>query len=120
LVEQVATSAHGEEVSIDDFGTGYSSLAQLKQLPVRTLKIDRGFVGSMCCDERDAFIVRSSIQLGHNLGLNVVAEGVEDESTLALLGALGCDSAQGYLIKRPCPGDEITAWLLGEAQLRAA
>jgi diguanylate cyclase (GGDEF)-like protein len=102
----------GIALSIDDFGTGYSSLAQLKRLPVRTLKIDRGFVASMCRDDRDAFIVRSSIQLGHNLGLAIVAEGVEDGPTLAALGALGCDSAQGYLIKRPCPADELTAWLL--------
>ena len=62
-------------------------------------------------DERDAFIVRSSIQLGHNLGMTVVAEGVEDSSTLGALSALGCDSAQGYMIKRPCSASELTAWL---------
>ncbi len=114
--------AMGIALSIDDFGTGYSSLAQLKRLPVRTLKIDRGFVAAMCSDDRDAFIVRSSIQLGHNLGLTVVAEGVEDSSTLAALGTLGCDSAQGYLIKRPCAADELTAWLMAGApqQLNAA
>jgi diguanylate cyclase (GGDEF)-like protein len=108
--------AMGIALSIDDFGTGYSSLAQLKRLPVRSLKIDRGFVGSMCSDERDAFIVRSSIQLGHNLGLTVVGEGVEDSSTLVALGLLGCDNAQGYLIKRPCPADELTPWLQSESR----
>ena len=106
--------AMGIALSIDDFGTGYSSLAQLKRLPVRTLKIDRGFVASMCSDERDAFIVRSSIQLGHNLGLTVVAEGVEDGATLGALSALGCDTAQGFMIKRPCAAAELTPWLRAE------
>jgi diguanylate cyclase (GGDEF)-like protein len=108
--------AMGIALSIDDFGTGYSSLAQLKRLPVRSLKIDRGFVASMCSDDRDAFIVRSSIQLGHNLGLTVVGEGVEDSATLVALGSLGCDNAQGYLIKRPCPADELTPWLQAESR----
>jgi EAL domain-containing protein (putative c-di-GMP-specific phosphodiesterase class I) len=105
-------SRMGVAIAIDDFGTGYSSMAQLKRLPVQDLKIDRGFVAAMLEDERDAFIVRSTIQLGHDLGLRVVAEGVEDADTLRRLQALGCDTAQGYLIQRPVPAEELTAWLL--------
>jgi len=108
----------GVSISIDDFGTGYSSLAQLKRLPVHELKIDRGFVASMLRDDRDAFIVRSTIQLGHNLGLRVVAEGVEDSDTLRDLDALSCDTVQGYLIQRPVPADELTSWLLARLEAR--
>jgi EAL domain-containing protein (putative c-di-GMP-specific phosphodiesterase class I) len=97
----------GVRVSIDDFGTGYSSLSYLKQLPVDELKIDRSFVGSMTVDETQAVIVRSIIDLGHNLGLRVVAEGLEDEPTLRRLAALGCDLAQGYYLGRPAPADAI-------------
>ncbi len=108
-------SAMGVALSIDDFGTGYSSLAQLERLPVREIKIDRGFVKAMFSDERNASIVRSTIQLGHNLGLHVVAEGVEDCDTLRDLGTLGCDTVQGYLIQRPVAAEDLTRWLLGRA-----
>ncbi|WP_322012256.1 EAL domain-containing protein [Paraburkholderia sp. J12] len=103
--------ALGIRMSIDDFGTGYSSLSYLKRMPVSELKIDRSFVIGMTHDADDAFIVRSTIALAHNMGLVVVAEGVEDESTLEQLRALGCDMAQGYYIGRPVAADEITTWL---------
>jgi diguanylate cyclase (GGDEF)-like protein len=101
----------GIGISIDDFGTGYSSLAYLKRLPVDELKIDKSFVLHMGSDENDAAIVRSTIGLAHDLGLTVVAEGVEDEAVWDLLGALGCDLVQGYYISRPQPAAELTAWL---------
>jgi diguanylate cyclase (GGDEF)-like protein len=97
----------GVKLSIDDFGTGYSSLAYLKQLRVDELKIDRSFVGSMESDAGAAMIVRSTIELGHNLGLQVVAEGVETERSWRLLGQWGCDEAQGYLISRPVPAETV-------------
>ena len=102
----------GTAVSIDDFGTGYSSLAYLKHLPVDELKIDRSFVSSMLTSEDDLTIVRSTIDLAHNLGLDTVAEGVEDGPTLGRLRELGCDRAQGYFIAKPLPGDDCTAFLL--------
>jgi diguanylate cyclase (GGDEF)-like protein/PAS domain S-box-containing protein len=105
--------ALGVTTSIDDFGTGYSSLAYLKNLPIDELKIDRSFVGSMVTDESDLTIVRSTIELSHNLGLDVVAEGVEDEATLARLAELGCDRAQGFFISHPRPADELPAWISG-------
>ena len=101
----------GVRVSIDDFGTGYSSLSQLKRLPVDELKIDRSFVFGMCEDPDDAVIVRSTIELAHNLGLAVVAEGVEDIGTWEELAHLGCDLAQGYHLSRPLPAADLTAWL---------
>jgi diguanylate cyclase (GGDEF)-like protein len=101
----------GFKLSIDDFGTGYSSLAYLKRLPVQELKIDRSFVAAMERDADDARIVRSTIELAHNLGLSVVAEGVETAKTWKLLDTLGCDEAQGYYIGRPMPAAEFMAWL---------
>ena len=98
----------GLHLSIDDFGTGFSSLAYLKRFPVRELKIDRTFVMDMNEDENDAVIVRSTIDLAHNLGLRVVAEGVEDEAALTLLEILGCDIMQGYHIGRPQPAAALT------------
>jgi diguanylate cyclase (GGDEF)-like protein len=102
--------ALGAELSIDDFGTGYSSLAYLKQLPVDELKIDKSFVMNMEHDANDAKIVRSTIDLGHNLGLRVVAEGIESEQAWDLLSQMGCDSGQGYLMSRPIPASEFGAW----------
>lgn len=101
----------GITLSIDDFGTGYSSLAYLKRLPVDELKIDKTFVIEMLGDENDAAIVKSAVDLGHNLGLRVVAEGVENESTLGALLALGCDAAQGYYLSKPLPAGELLDWL---------
>jgi diguanylate cyclase (GGDEF)-like protein len=101
----------GVGLSIDDFGTGYSSLAYLQRLPVRRLKIDRSFVMRLRTSENDAEIVRSTIELGHNLGLMVVAEGVEDAESLAFLSATGCDLAQGFHIARPMPADAVGEWI---------
>jgi EAL domain-containing protein (putative c-di-GMP-specific phosphodiesterase class I) len=106
-----ALDALGVRISIDDFGTGYSSLARLKDLPVHELKIDRAFVTSMQTIHSDAVIVRSTIDLARNLGLAVVAEGVEDRSVLNELGDLGCDAAQGYYLSRPVPPAELLVWL---------
>ena len=105
-------SEQGFKLSIDDFGTGYSSLAYLKRLPVDELKIDKSFVMGMVTDEDDAKIVRSTIDLAHNLGLTVVAEGVETAAVMELLRALTCDEAQGYHISRPLPVDDFLAWQL--------
>jgi EAL domain-containing protein (putative c-di-GMP-specific phosphodiesterase class I) len=104
-------SAMGMRITIDDFGTGYSSLAYLKRLPVDEIKIDKSFVLGMVNDENDATIVRSTIDLGHNLGLKVVAEGVEDQATWDLLTAWGCDLAQGYFLSHPLPAPDLVAWL---------
>ena len=103
--------ALGVHLAIDDFGTGYSSLAYLKRLPGDELKIDKSFVAHMATDADDTMIVRSTIDLAHNLGLSTVAEGVEDEETWALVTNLGCDSIQGYHLARPMPAAEMTAWL---------
>ncbi len=102
----------GVTLAIDDFGTGYSSLAYLKKLPVRTLKIDGSFVTAMLDDEQDEIIVHSTIDLAHNLGLKVVAEGVEDNDVLQRLKQHECDQAQGYFIERPQPADKVDAWLI--------
>jgi diguanylate cyclase (GGDEF)-like protein len=104
-------SGHGLRFSIDDFGTGYSSLAYLKHLPVSEIKIDKLFVARLMNDADDMTIVRSTIELGHNLGLSVIAEGVEDEAIWQRLGALGCDEAQGYYLSRPLPIDQFERWL---------
>ena len=100
----------GFKLSIDDFGTGYSSLAYLKRLPVDQLKIDKSFVMAMEKIKGDAVIVRSTIDLAHNLSLTVVAEGVENAVVYNLLKKLGCDQAQGYLISKPMPAAEYVAW----------
>jgi diguanylate cyclase len=101
----------GVQIAIDDFGTGYSSMAHLKTLPVHELKVDRSFVSQMTSNTSDAVIVRSTVDLGRNLGLRVVAEGVEDLTTLEQLDALGCDAIQGYYISRPVPADDLIHWL---------
>jgi diguanylate cyclase (GGDEF)-like protein len=100
----------GLVLTIDDFGTGYSSLGYLKRLPVSAIKIDKSFVRNMAEDDNDAVIVRSTIELAQNLGLTVVAEGVETQYILDRLAALGCDAAQGYYMSRPMPADALTRW----------
>lgn len=101
----------GIKISIDDYGTGYSSLAQLKQLPVHELKIDRSFVQHLHEDEDDRIIVRSTIELAHNMGLSVVSEGIEDQWGLCWLSKQGCELGQGYFISRPRNTDDFTAWM---------
>jgi diguanylate cyclase (GGDEF)-like protein len=101
----------GVALSIDDFGTGYSSLSYLRRLPVGELKIDQSFVSNVLLDEQDEVIVRSTIDLGHNLGLVVVAEGVENNEVLERLRTLGCDIAQGYCISRPLAPRQFMSWL---------
>jgi diguanylate cyclase (GGDEF)-like protein len=113
-------SALGVHMSVDDFGTGYSSLANLRQLPINELKIDRSFVSPMLRDESDLIIVRSTINLGHDLGLRIIAEGVEDGETLNELAALGCDLAQGYHVSRPLAADAFTEWLNAATPVRSA
>jgi EAL domain-containing protein (putative c-di-GMP-specific phosphodiesterase class I) len=98
-------------LSIDDFGTGYSSLSYLKRMPVDEIKIDQSFVMDMGNDEEDKTIVRSTIDLGHNMGLKVVAEGVETRDVLDQLREMGCDLAQGYYLSRPLPADGLIDWL---------
>jgi diguanylate cyclase (GGDEF)-like protein len=100
----------GFKLSVDDFGTGYSSLAYLKKLPVSELKIDQSFVFHMADDKDDATIVRSTIDLGHNMGLVVVAEGIENKATWDMLQAMGCDLAQGYYISKPMDADALLKW----------
>ncbi|MBI5926728.1 MAG: EAL domain-containing protein [Aquabacterium sp.] len=103
--------AMGLKLSIDDFGTGYSSLAYLKRLPVDELKIDKSFVMNMESDLQDAKIVRSTVDLAHNLGLSVVAEGVESAKSWKLLASLSCDEVQGFFIAKPMPGAQFANWV---------
>lgn len=103
--------AIGVRVAVDDYGTGYSSLAYLKQLDVDELKIDRSFITGISEDPNDEIIVRSTIELGHSLGLHIVAEGVEDLATWDKLLPLGCDVIQGYFVGRPIRGDQFTQWM---------
>lgn len=110
-VETLAVLSHmGVMISIDDFGTGFSSLNYIKKLPVHEIKIDKSFVSDMTSDENDLSIVRSIIELSHNLGLKVVAEGVENKAVLESLTALGCDSCQGYYISHPLPHERFMNW----------
>ncbi len=104
-------SALGVCLSIDDYGTGYSSLANLRRLPIDELKIDRSFVTPMMKDESDLIIVRSTINLAHDLGLRIIAEGVEDEHTLEQLAMLGCDLVQGYHVSRPMAPEAFADWI---------
>jgi EAL domain-containing protein (putative c-di-GMP-specific phosphodiesterase class I) len=111
LLERLA--AMGVRLSVDDFGTGYSSLSYLKRLPVDEVKIDKSFVTDMERDADDEVIVRSIVDLGGNLSLDVVAEGVEDRATWERLARMGCTMAQGYFLHRPMPPQELPGWLAG-------
>jgi EAL domain-containing protein (putative c-di-GMP-specific phosphodiesterase class I) len=113
-------SAMGVGVAIDDFGTGYSSLSLLNALPVNEIKIDKSFVLGMASDDNDAVIVRSIIDLGRNLDLRVVAEGVESRALWNRLAMLGCDIAQGYYLSRPLPADRFDDWLRASPHRPAA
>ena len=99
------------QLSVDDFGTGHSSLAYLEQLPVQEVKIDRGFVSRLGTDLADSAIVRATVALAHELGLRVVAEGVEGHQVMDRVRTLGCDVFQGYGVARPMPADQVTVWL---------
>ncbi len=101
----------GVRISIDDFGTGHSSLAQLRNIPLHELKIDRSFVSNILEESENEAIVRSTIDLAHNMGLEVCAEGVEDEATLRHLSKIGCEQAQGYYLSKPVPCDYLIDWL---------
>jgi EAL domain-containing protein (putative c-di-GMP-specific phosphodiesterase class I) len=104
-------SGAGVRLAIDDFGTGYSSLAYPKQLPVDEVKLDKAFVIGMTVDADDEAIVGSTIELAHNLGLRIVAEGVEDRETWDALAVLGCELAQGHYVAPPMPAEQATSWL---------
>lgn len=109
----------GVRISVDDFGTGHSSLSYLKRLPISEIKIDRSFVKDMKIDANDQRIVRATITLGHDLGLQAVAEGVEDHDVCRLLTELGCDLAQGYYVSRPLPADLCTDWLRAHQRIHS-
>ena len=101
----------GVEISMDDFGTGHSSLAQIKNMPLHEIKIDKSFVMTLMTDDQNRAIVQTTIELAHNMKLKVVAEGVEDEDTLRRICAMGCEEAQGYFISKPVPAAELIQWL---------
>ena len=108
MAERIAgLGERGVRLAIDDFGTGYSSLAYLGRLPARRIKVDRSFVGTIGTDPEGEAVVRAIVSLGHALGKEVVAEGVETEAQLAFLRELGCDAAQGFLLARPRPAAEV-------------
>jgi EAL domain-containing protein (putative c-di-GMP-specific phosphodiesterase class I) len=107
----IALTDRGIGLSIDDFGTSFTSLASIKSLPVSEIKIDRSFIMDMLTNKKDAMIVRSVIELGHNLGIVVVAEGVETKEILDALVDYGCDIIQGYYISKPMPADILKTWL---------
>jgi EAL domain-containing protein (putative c-di-GMP-specific phosphodiesterase class I) len=106
----------GVRLSIDDFGTGYSSLAHLRHLPAHEIKIDRTFVADMVDNARDLAIVRSIVDLAHELGREVVAEGIENEATRRRLVELGCDLGQGFAISPPLPACELEGWMRAQRQ----
>jgi predicted signal transduction protein with EAL and GGDEF domain len=113
LLEEI--SRLGVALAIDDYGTGYSSLAYLRRLPVDLLKLDRAFIAGLPHDAENQVIVRSTILMAHEPGLRVLAEGVDDGATRALLARLQCDEIQGYLLARPMPAEELTDWLTRRA-----
>lgn len=98
-------------ISMDDYGTGQSTLSYLRQLPLSEIKIDRSFVQHAHQNRADVLMVRSTVDLAHDLGLEVAAEGIEDEGCLSFLRSIGCDMAQGYLISRPVPADALLDFL---------
>ncbi len=112
LENLVRLAKMGINISIDDYGTGYSSLAYLKKMPITELKIDQSFVQDMLKNENDAVIVRSTIDLAHNMGIKVVAEGVEEKETAAQLKLLGCDMIQGFYYSKPLSGKELGDWMI--------
>ena len=101
----------GVRISMDDFGTGHSSLAQLRNIPLHELKIDKAFITTVDQDRHNEAIVRTSVELAHALDLSVVAEGVEDDATMRRVSGIGCEQAQGYFISKPMPASEFTGWL---------
>jgi EAL domain-containing protein (putative c-di-GMP-specific phosphodiesterase class I) len=109
----------GIRISIDDFGTGQTSLSYLSALPIDEIKIDLSFISDMTVSAGHHAIVRSIVDLGHNLGLKVVGEGVESEEIAAALTATGCEVAQGYLYARPMPGEELSDWILSRQAVTA-
>jgi diguanylate cyclase (GGDEF)-like protein len=106
----------GVKIALDDFGTGYSSLAYLRQLPVHEIKIDRSFISDLGTSENGLSIVRTINDLGQGLGMEIVAEGVEDRETLEVLALIGCDTAQGYYLSRPVPAADLSVWLEDRSQ----
>jgi len=110
----------GLHLSIDDFGTGYSSLSALQQFPISTLKIDQSFVQDVNEDRNDATIVRTIIEMGHSLGMQVIAEGVETSTQLEFLTSAGCDQAQGQLFGEPCSIETLTQLLAQQAARSAS
>ena len=108
----------GVRISVDDFGTGFSSLSYLKRFPLDRLKIDQSFIRDLVTNRDDQAIAAATINLGHSLGLAVIAEGVETENQLEILRSLGCNEAQGYLFARPMPADELEQFLHTHAARR--
>jgi len=107
----------GVRISMDDFGTGHSSLAQIKNMPLHELKIDKSFITNMMSDEQNRAIVHTTVELAHHMNLRVVAEGIEDEETLRQLSKMGCEEAQGYFLSRPVPPNELIDWLENREQV---
>ena len=114
-----AWRALGVAISIDDYGTGQSSLGYLQKLPATELKIDKSFVQTIVTDSRNAIMVRSTVELAHQLGMKLVAEGIEDEACLQFLAEMGCDTGQGYHIGRPMGAAAIADFLAAEVRAAA-
>jgi diguanylate cyclase (GGDEF)-like protein len=110
----------GVRISMDDFGTGHSSLAQIKNMPLHEIKIDKCFITTLMTDDQNRAIVRTTIELAHNMELSVVAEGIEDEDTLRQISDMGCEEAQGYFLSKPVPSDELIEWIGNRKQVSYA